>query len=101
MGSIVYLPIICCRYCPFTRRRNRRPRSQWKSLLQKLERTEGWDGDGLSEAYFPDGTWCHRDVATGEDFFCLNRKCKSLQREKEQTASERLIRNLRSRLLFQ
>ena len=82
------------------RRRNRRPRSQWKSLLHKLQRTAGWTDD-LSEAYFPEGTWCHRDVASGEDFFCLNKQCKSLQREKRQRASERMIRNLRSRLLFQ
>ena len=81
--------------------RRRRRRTRWRSLLQRLQRNAGWEEDNLSEAYFPDGTWCHRDVATGEDFFCLNKECKSLQREKERADARRLIRNLRSRLLFQ
>ena len=80
--------------------RGPRRRTRWKSLLQRLRRDGGWEDD-LSEAYFPDGTWCHRDVVSGEDFFCLNKKCKSLEHEKEEEVARRLIRNLRSRLLFQ
>ena len=82
------------------RRHRRHRRTRWKSLLQRLQKNEGWVDD-LSEAHFPDGTWCHRDMATGEDFFCLNKECKSLEREKERADAERSIRNLRSRLLFQ
>ena len=90
--------LFCKRESNSTRRRHRRTR--WKSLLQRLQRDAGWVDD-LSEAYFPDGTWCHRDVVTGEDFFCLNKECKSLEREEERADAKRLIRNLRSRLLFQ
>ena len=80
-------------------RGRRRRQTRWKSLLQRIQRDVGWVDD-LSEAFFPDGTWCHRDMVTGEDFFCLNKECKSLEREKERADARRLMRNLRSRLLF-
>ena len=41
----------------------------WKSPLADLKR-QGRE----AEAFFPDGTWCHRD-STGTDYFCVNHEC--------------------------
>ncbi len=77
-----------------------RARNRWQSLVDKVRRQGGDEGD----AYFPDGTWCHRDFESGTDYFCFDRKCQAESRlmEKDEPKEDLFanVGNLRSRLLF-
>ena len=73
-------PSEACRiYCVATND----PVFKWRPLLTSEAVTEAEAGFARSktderfetDAYFPEGTWCHRD-SRQIDYFCRNRECQ-------------------------
>lgn len=61
---------------------------KWNTPLESLE-SVGRDAD----AFFPDGTWCHR--LNGTDFYCVNHECISMMTATQESSrvltSEKII----------
>ncbi len=50
-------------------------RKVWIPALKILKAQSELSGEDEEEAFFPDGTWCHRRT-DGVDLFCLDRRCQ-------------------------